>query len=540
MDKSGAICACAIVRDELPFIDEWLAYHRLLGVDRFFIYDDSPSLDLHEFLAPHRQYVTVLNWFGRSDGGVGQNRQLKAYNDGVRRARSQFEWICFLDIDEFISLPNYADLASFLKDFRSFGQISLPWLLFGHNGFFNDPPGFVTSSLTRRQARFKRVGNRVKSITKLDAIAEVRSAHSCDLRGGFRCADFRKRPFCNPASGDDADLPHVNHYLCRSFARWMRRSQRGYVTDDALVRPPGHDWKASRRGCLEQFVKVIARRCNEIDDKFMLQYESPVRRHLDEIGVAVGRGSDGNASVSDVLKPFSQIKDQELVVYTAISAGYDTLKRRDPAGTNFVAFLEEPVVADNWQIRPLAKCSVDPNRNAKIHKVLSHLYFPDHAYSLWIDGSVSLKVSPSALAEEYLEDFDIIVHRHPRRKCLFDEAAHCIQLGLDDANRIAAQVARYRSEGFPAKAGLFHNVVILRRHNERVRAFNELWWNEIENGSRRDQLSSVYAARKVGLKVGFFPGSPLPGRTYNNLFVVSHHAGFREWRSDDGQGSLRT
>jgi hypothetical protein len=58
-----------------------------------------------------------------------------------------------------------------------------------------------------------------------------------------------------------------------------------------------------------------------------------------------------------------------------------------------------------------------------------------------------------------------------------------------------------------------------------VRAFNELWWDEIQRGSKRDQLSSAYVARRVGLKVGIFPGSLRNDRAdYNWLFEISDHA----------------
>ncbi len=38
-NSAPLICAVAIVRDENPFLDEWIAYHHLLGIDHFFLYD---------------------------------------------------------------------------------------------------------------------------------------------------------------------------------------------------------------------------------------------------------------------------------------------------------------------------------------------------------------------------------------------------------------------------------------------------------------------------------------------------------------------
>ena len=34
------LAICAIFRDEAPFLDEWIAFHRLMGVEHFFLYDN--------------------------------------------------------------------------------------------------------------------------------------------------------------------------------------------------------------------------------------------------------------------------------------------------------------------------------------------------------------------------------------------------------------------------------------------------------------------------------------------------------------------
>ena len=50
------IAVVAIARDEKSFIDEWLLYHHLIGVDHFLVYDDDPNPGLKEFLTK----VTLL------------------------------------------------------------------------------------------------------------------------------------------------------------------------------------------------------------------------------------------------------------------------------------------------------------------------------------------------------------------------------------------------------------------------------------------------------------------------------------------------
>jgi hypothetical protein len=111
------------------------------------------------------------------------------------------------------------------------------------------------------------------------------------------------------------------------------------------------------------------------------------------------------------------------------------------------------------------------------------------------------------LIDLYLADSDLAVFQHRLRTCVYQEAGVCLQRNLDDRERIWQQICRYTREGYPANAGLAECSVILRRHTAAVRAFNEEWWSEISRGSRRDQLSFDYTARKLGLRYGLFPGT---------------------------------
>jgi TOD1/MUCI70, glycosyltransferase-like domain len=201
-----------------------------------------------------------------------------------------------------------------------------------------------------------------------------------------------------------------------------------------------------------------------------------------------------------------------IVVYTAITARYDSLQELARAATTqaaFVVFLDEPSQSATWRVLPAHGGFADPNRNAKIHKILPHVHLPAAEYTLWIDGSVTF-LEPDSIArliDVHLADCDLAVFRHRTRTCVYQEASVCLQRRLDEPEVIWQQVCRYTQEGYPANAGLAECSVILRRHTPAVKAFNEAWWDEITRGSRRDQLSFGYVARKVGLRYGFLPGT---------------------------------
>ena len=70
---------------------------------------------------------------------------------------------------------------------------------------------------------------------------------------------------------------------------------------------------------------------------------------------------------------------------------------------------------------------------------------------------------------------------------------------------------------FPERFGLRSAGIIIRRNNDNVRKFNELWWDEISKGSHRDQLSQMYVSWKTGIEVGKITD----GTVYANE-LVSH------------------
>lgn len=217
-----------------------------------------------------------------------------------------------------------------------------------------------------------------------------------------------------------------------------------------------------------------------------------------------------------------------IVVYTAIAGGRDTLKLqpvRFAQEARFVAFVDNPTAANHsppWSLQPFTETHPDPCRTAKRYKLLPHQIFPGVDYSLWIDGSVNLRLAGSltALVSKYLDGFDLCAFRHQERTCLFAEAEVCKQKGLDDPGVIDAQVARYRSEGIPENLGLVEAPIILRRHSSAIAAFNEAWWQEVRNGSRRDQISFNYVAYRLGLRYNEFPGYIGGG---NQLFSRERH-----------------
>lgn len=231
---------------------------------------------------------------------------------------------------------------------------------------------------------------------------------------------------------------------------------------------------------------------------------------------------------------------KSIVVYTAIAGNYDELKPVNSLWAeeaDFVAFVEGSGASKGWERRPLARCSEDPCRDAKRYKLLSHEFFPEARYTLWIDGSIQVKSQTrlSELIPHWLGEKQLAVFPHRRRNCVYAEAVACIRAGKDQPEVIWRQMRKYWHLDYPRQNGLAECPVLVRQRNSQIRRFNEHWHEEVAAHSRRDQLSFNFVASRTGTDY-----AEIEGTIINNphFFIHPHRAPPRA-TSATGNGATR-
>jgi hypothetical protein len=83
----------------------------------------------------------------------------------------------------------------------------------------------------------------------------------------------------------------------------------------------------------------------------------------------------------------------------------------------------------------------------------------------------------------------------------------CVRRKLDWPGAIYNQLASYSKMGFPSGYGLIESSAFIRKNTVEMRKKMSLWWNQVEKGSIRDQLSFDFIRWRYGLDVAFFPGT---------------------------------
>jgi len=156
------LAVCAIFRDEAPYLAEWVAFHRLVGVEHFFLYDngsvDDPGAALARDVADGR--VTVRPW----PVPFHEAAQRRAYTDCLERARGQVRWLAFLDVDEFLFSPRSETLVPVLREYEDHPGVVVHWQVYGSSRHERASDAPVIARFTRR-ARADWVRNRrVKTV----------------------------------------------------------------------------------------------------------------------------------------------------------------------------------------------------------------------------------------------------------------------------------------------------------------------------------------------------------------------------------------
>lgn len=230
-------------------------------------------------------------------------------------------------------------------------------------------------------------------------------------------------------------------------------------------------------------------------------------------------------------------KKNEIVVYTVIFKNYDVLHAPQIVDkkVDYICITDHFFLAPYpWKLIIIKSPGNDNTRLNRFLKINTHLIFKDYKKSLYIDGNVIINCFISEFADLHINNFSMKLIRHPFRNCIYTEAPECIRKLKDDSDIISKQMNKYRAEGFPEYFGLSENNILLRNHNdsELIEVMTS-WWQEVNNKSKRDQLSFFYSIWKNKYPVTYYD-FPISIRTKNHkldphysFFVIRHMFGNR-------------
>ena len=204
---------------------------------------------------------------------------------------------------------------------------------------------------------------------------------------------------------------------------------------------------------------------------------------------------------------------KKFMMYAAVfgkKANFKMPKLTDP-GIERVLYTDIPKRFDPhvfYQVKTLRIDHLDPVRRNRFVKIMiPDEIFDNYEYSLYMDYKHPTNIDFDLLLSCLEPESDMLISKHKKRDCIYDEGIACVMKGKDDKKTIVNQLDFYKSEGYPNHNGLYAAYWLFRRHTKQLKESMKLWWEQVEKHSCRDQISLPYVAWKHGMKISVTRGS---------------------------------
>ncbi|MGC5195689.1 glycosyltransferase family 2 protein [Aphanothece microscopica] len=214
------------MKNEKPYIAEWIAYHRAVGFDRIHIYDNDSTDNSGEYLnalATAGILDYCMPW--RNKRG---SPQISAYKHAIKACLT--DWLVFLDADEFFNIHSRQSINNLLAQYSDdISSIAFNWRVFGSAGQRKAANGLVIERFTRASLLNASVNRHVKCVFRPQH-AGAAHIHATTMRAGKSVMasgeplEMDIRGYANSVSFLPAQ---INHYFTKSYEEYLAKRLRG-------------------------------------------------------------------------------------------------------------------------------------------------------------------------------------------------------------------------------------------------------------------------------------------------------------------------
>ena len=224
------LAVCAIAKNEGPYFQEWMEWHKSMGVEKFYIYDNDSSDNTKEILAPYIASGLVEYVFFS-----GKKQQLPAYDNCLNKNRLEAHWIAVIDLDEYIVPIKDKTIPDFLKRFEKFSAVEINWLIYGSGGAKKQEAGGVMERFKHHSVPNHVFNRFVKSIVNPRRVFSFIGCHEAARISG-RAADPHGNPIRKNFRNREPqqDIIRINHYAVKSYEEFLGKCARGRARTEEL------------------------------------------------------------------------------------------------------------------------------------------------------------------------------------------------------------------------------------------------------------------------------------------------------------------
>jgi hypothetical protein len=223
----------AIIKNEAPYIAEWLEYHLIVGVTKFYLYDNESEDNIKEILEPYiKSKIVEYKYY------PGRKKQTVVYNDILKKARKETHWLAVIDCDEFIVPISTQTIPEFLKDFESYAGIEINWVVYGSSGQKNKKIGLVIERFKDHSLFDFDRNKHIKTILNPRLVFQVNVHDAVYVLNKFSVNTHKENTKTWFLDRDAIfDKIRINHYFSKSYEEFLLKRQRGMATHNSEIRP---------------------------------------------------------------------------------------------------------------------------------------------------------------------------------------------------------------------------------------------------------------------------------------------------------------
>lgn len=239
MDGRGEVFMATVMRNEAPYLLEFIAHYRLLGFDRVLIATND-NTDCTMALLERLREAGLCEFFEHSvaQGGHPQKNGYRLIWRSLRERFTDFH-LYVVDADEFLVLERDRGIHDYLARFPGVDLICLNWRFFGSDGHLTRPPGLLNRAYTRHVGPAHRGNRTLKGLFRNSPNIRGFGAHfpHFDVLEGVRVTYSDGEPidpfllrgvtphqkWATPNHG----LAWVRHYGLKSIEEFAARRNRG-------------------------------------------------------------------------------------------------------------------------------------------------------------------------------------------------------------------------------------------------------------------------------------------------------------------------
>lgn len=228
-EKKFFLSACLIAKNEGRYLLEWISFHKAVGFDHFYIYDNDSSDDTRSILMHLQEcgWCTYTHW-PRSN--FPENPQVNAYRHMISQYHQETSWVAIIDADEFVVPLSFNRVDEVLRnEFSHAASVLCNWRVFGSSGHKEDDGRFCIERFRKSSTEAYHSNNHVKAICRPDLI-ETAFIHNHYMKAGP--VILSDGSGMRPARNQLTTAPvyghlQINHYFCKSMAEFIKKRSKG-------------------------------------------------------------------------------------------------------------------------------------------------------------------------------------------------------------------------------------------------------------------------------------------------------------------------